>query len=407
MEEAITEYVGPESGQEWSAIEPESQSEAPPTEEREATMEQALAEEYSYLLPRRGDIRQGEILSINPHEIIVDIGLKREVIVQESDLDQLGKEALAELKVGQQVPVYILKSGDMDSEVIVSIYRARVEQDWLRAQNLMESGQAWEGEANGYNKGGLIIPFGYLRGFLPSSQLSDFPRGISREERISRLAAMVGQELLLKVIEVDRSRQRLIFSERMAEEERQKRERERFFESLQEGQVRRGVVSSLCDFGAFVDLGGVEGLIHISELSWDRVRNPREMFKVGDNLEVYILRIDRGQKRIGLSLKRLEPEPWTTVGERYKVGQLVEGVVTNVTDFGAFARIEPGVEGLIHISELSPIRIGHPSEVVKEGDVLLLRIIKLDGEKRRLGLSLKQVSEEEREEWLAGELKPD
>ncbi len=370
-------------------------------EGHDLVMGRALAEEYDYLRPRRGDIRQGVILSVSPHEIIVDVGLKREGIVPESDLARLGEAAVAELEAGQEVPVCILKPVDRDGDMIVSIHRAQLEQDWERAQELFVSGEVWEGEVRGYNKGGLVIPFGRLRGFLPASQITGFPRRLPREGRMTRLAEMVGQTLLLKVIEVDRSRRRLIFSEQAAQQEKRRRERQRLFEELCEGDVRRGVVSSLCDFGAFIDLGGADGLVHISELAWERVNHPREVLQVGDEVDVYVLRLDHRRKRIGLSLKRLQPEPWSTIHERYAVEQLVECTVTNVTDFGAFAKIEPGIEGLIHISELSDGHLTHPGEVVQEGDVLLLRIVKLDAERHRLGLSLKRVSEAEREAWLA------
>ncbi len=377
--------------------------------EYDSFLEQALTEEFDYLRPKRGDIRRGVIISISSHEVIVDIGLKREGTVPESDLDRLGEEALAELTVGQEVPVYVLKPVDRSGEMIVSLHRARMERDWLRAQELLASGEIWEGEVQGHNKGGLVIPFGKVRGFLPASQVSGFPRRPPREERMTKLAEMEGRKLLLKVIEVDRARRRLIFSERLAYREKRRRQREQLFEELREGEVRRGVVSSLCHFGAFIDLGGADGLIHISELSWERVNHPRELLQVGDEVEVYVLRLDRERRRIGLSIKRLEPEPWSTVEERYSVGQLVEGTVTNVTDFGAFARIEPGIEGLIHISELSDGHVDQPDEVVQVGDILLLRIIKLDSARRRLGLSLKRISEAERARWLAeiGEIDED
>ncbi|MBC7261399.1 MAG: S1 RNA-binding domain-containing protein [Chloroflexi bacterium] len=214
-----------------------------------------------------------------------------------------------------------------------------------------------------------------------------------------RLAKMVGQTLHLKVIEVDRESRRLIFSERIAQREWRTQQREKLLNELQEGTRLRGVVSNVCDFGVFVDLGGTDGLVHISELSWRRIKHPSDLVKVGDEVEVYVLHVDKENKRIALSLKLAEPDPWQTAMERYKVGQLVAATITKLATFGAFAALDDGIEGLIHISELAEIPPKHPSEVVKVGDTLLLRIVKIDNQRRRMGLSLKHVSEEERAAW--------
>jgi small subunit ribosomal protein S1 len=358
-------------------------------------------EEYAYHRPQRGDIRQGVILSIGPEEIVVNVGLKREGIVPGSDLERMGEEALSELEVGGKVPVFILKPRDQSGNVIVSLYRARLEQDWLHAQELLASGEVWEGVVSGCNRGGLVVPFGKLRGFVPASQITNFPRRLTPDKRESKLAEMVGRKLHLRVIEVDRRRRRLVFSERAGEREWREQQRERLMQELCEGDIVRGTVSNLCKFGAFVDVGGADGLVHISELSWQRVRHPQEVLQVGEEVDVYVLRLDYKRKRIGLSIKRLQPEPWTLIDDKYDVGQLVEGTVTSVTDFGAFAAIKEGVEGLIHVSELAEPAPKHPSEVVEEGNRLLLRIIRMDVRRRRLGLSLKRVLQSEWDEWAA------
>jgi small subunit ribosomal protein S1 len=358
-------------------------------------------EEYAYHHPQRGDIRKGVILSIGPEEIVVNIGLKREGIVPSSDLERMGDEAVSELEVGGEVPVFILKPRDQDGNVIVSLHRARLEQDWLNAQELLASGEMWEGVASGYNRGGLVVPFGKVRGFVPASQITNFPRRLPPDQRESKLAEVVGRKLHLRVIEVDRRRRRLVFSERAGEREWRKQQRERLMQELCEGDIVHGTVSNLCNFGAFVDVGGADGLVHVSELSWQRVRHPREVLQVGEEVDVYVLRLDYEKKRIGLSIKRLQPEPWTLIDDKYDVGQLVEGTVTKVTDFGAFALIKEGVEGLIHISELAEPAPNHPNAIVKEGERLLLRIVKLDVRRRRLGLSLKRVLQSEWDEWAA------
>ncbi len=370
-------------------------------EEDKAQMGGHPMEDWDYQEPRRGQVRVGVILSIQEQEIIVDVGAKRDGIVPSTDLQRLDAESLAELAVGQEVPVYVLRTEDQDGNLLVSLNMARQEKAWLRAKELSESGEVIEDEVIGYNKGGLVVPVGEIRGFVPASQVPGFPHGLSQEDRIQRLSDMVGKKLQVKVIEINRRKRRLILSATAAQRLWRKQQRERLLAELREGEVRSGTVSSLCAFGAFVDLGGADGLVHLSELSWRRVRHPREVLKVGDEIEVYVLRLDQEKNRIGLSLKRLQPEPWALVEDKYELGQLVEGVVTNVVDFGAFAEIEDGVEGLIHVSELADGQISHPRDVVKKGDLLLLRIIRIDTRRKRLGLSLKRVLESEWAEWAA------
>jgi small subunit ribosomal protein S1 len=349
-----------------------------------------LSEEYDYKRPKRGDIRYAEVLRIDAKEIIVDIGGKTEGVVPSADLDRMGEEALAEIEVGDKVPVYVLRPESADGDVIVSLNMARTMEDWRRAEKLFEDGEVFEGTIAGYNKGGLLVYFGQIRGFVPSSQLSGLSRRSSHEDRMGMLSKMEGQQLLLKVIEVDRQRRRLIFSERAASREWREQRKDELLDELQEGDIRKGSVRNLCDFGAFVDLGGADGLIHISELSWRRVKHAREVLRVGDEVEVYVLRVDRERKRIGLSLKRLQPDPWHVAEEKYEVGQIVKSVVTNIVDFGAFARIEDGIEGLVHVSELSDGDFA-PRDLVREGEELYVKILSIDADRQRMGLSLRQA----------------
>jgi len=365
------------------------------------SMDVLLQEGYDYRPPRRGDIRRGVVLSVDSERVVLDLGLKRDGIVSATDLQRLGQDPAAGIEVGDEVPAFILKPENREGNIPVSLYRARREQDWLEAQELLANGEIWEGEVTGYNKGGLIVLFGEVRGFIPVSQIDRFPRRLGSEEKQRRLAEWVGQRLPLKVIEVNRRRRRLIFSERAGRRIWRRKQRQRLLNELCEGDVVRGTVSTLRNFGAFVDLGGADGLAHISELSWGRVRHPREVVQVGDEVDVYVLRLDHERKRIALSLKRLQPDPWTLVDEKYEVGQLVEGVVTNVVRFGAFIEIEAGLEGLLHVSELADIAPRNPRDLVKEGDRLLVRIIRIQSWRRRVGLSLRQVSEAEWEAWAA------
>jgi len=357
--------------------------------------------DWDYQQPKRGEIRTGVILAITDQEIIIDVGAKRDGVVPLADLLRMSPEALSKLKVGDKVPVYVMRPEDQDGNLMVSLYQARQEKDWQRARELAESGEIWEEQVIGFNKGGLVIPLGGIRGFVPASQIADFRPTMTPEERLERLSTMVGERLKVKVIEINQRKHRLILSATQAQRDWREQQRDRLLDELREGEVRHGIVTSLSPFGAFVDIGGADGLVHLSELSWRRVRHPRELLHVGDAIDVIVLHLDKEHKRIALSRKRLEPEPWALVEDNYELGQLVEGVITNVADFGAFAEIESGVEGLIHISELADKPVSNPREVVRRGERVLLRIIRIDTRRRRLGLSLKRVLESEWSEWAA------
>lgn len=363
-------------------------------------MQQVLSNEYAYLQPKRGEIRLGRIMDIRQDSILVDLGLKHEGVIPAEDLQRVGQNVIESVSVGDEIPVYILRPEEgAEGSILVSWYRARQEQDWLDVQRLYETGEIWEGKVKGYNRGGLIVHYGKIRGFVPASQITGISRNMNAAILQERLSKMVGQNLHLKVIEVNRQNRRLIFSERIAQREWRIQQREKLLNELQEGSRLRGVVSNVCNFGVFVDLGGTDGLVHISELSWRRTRHPSDLVKVGDEVEVYVLHVDKENKRIALSLRLAEPDPWETVTERYKVGQLVTATITKLATFGAFAALDDGIEGLVHISELAEIPPKHPSEVVRAGDTVLLRIVKIDSQHRRMGLSLKHVSEEERAAW--------
>lgn len=359
-------------------------------------MIELLEQGYAYSLPKRGDVVEGTIVSVTANEVLIDIGSKSEGIVTSRDLEHLEPAFRRSLHVGQRVKAGVVRPEDRNGNIILSLQRALLEKDWDEAARLFEAEEVFAEKVSGFNKGGLIVNIGQVRGFIPASQVVSI-RGVQGgdpAEREEALAELVGKELRLKVIELDRRRNRLILSERAAVREWRREQKDRLLDELTEGEVRKGVVSSLCDFGAFVDLGGADGLVHLSELSWRRVGHPREVLKVGQEVDAFVLGVDAERRRIALSLKRLQKEPWATVTERYQVGQLVPCTVTKLTDFGAFARLDEDIEGLVHISELSEERIEHPREVVAEGQQLTLRIIRIDPERQRLGLSLRRVSEE-------------
>ena len=348
--------------------------------------------------PERGDIITGTILAVDYHGLIVDVGLKRDGIVPRRDLERVGQDPSA-YQVGTEIDVIVVRMEDQDDNLVLSVSQAQQSGDWKVAEQMMTDDQVFEGVVDDANKGGLIVQFGKLRGFVPASHVVDLPRNIPEDQRKDYMITLLGQKVSLKVIEVNRKRRRLVFSQRDAQRGRREARKELLLGELKEGEVRKGVVSGLRDFGAFVDLGGADGLIHISELAWHRVKHPKEVLNVGDEVEVYILRLDGEGKRIGLSLKRMQKNPWAQAEEMYHVGQLVEGVVSRVAQFGAFVSLEPGIEALLHGSQLADPAPVDPSLVVHEGQRLLMRVISIEPDRQRLGLSLKEVTEDERARW--------
>jgi small subunit ribosomal protein S1 len=359
-----------------------------------ALLEASFAEEQ----PERGDIVTGTVMAVDNQGLIVDVGLKRDGVVHRKDLDRMGVEA-SQYHVGDEIDVMLVRMEDEDGNLLLSVAQAQQTEDWKHAEELMETEGVWEGIVTDANRGGLIVPFGNLRGFVPASHVLDLPRGMNEDDRKARMSRLVGQKVVLKVIEVNRKRRRLVFSQRDAQRGNREARKELLLDQLKEGETRKGVVSGLRDFGAFVDLGGADGLIHISELAWHRVNHPREVLKVGDEVSVYILRLDSEGKRIGLSLKRLQENPWAMVDELYHVGQLVEGTVSRVAQFGAFVSLDPGIEALLHTSQISDPAPEDPTLMVYEGQRLLMRVISIEAEKQRLGLSLKEVTDEEKARW--------
>jgi small subunit ribosomal protein S1 len=371
-------------------IEQEAAAEGP---ENQNNMASLLEKEGLGLdFPQAGEIRTGVVASISPNQILVSVGTKSEGIITGRELEAIPTEELAELKVNQEIPVYVLNPEDNNGNLVLSYMRAREEVSWLQIEQMLGSKDAYHSKIIGYNKGGLIVPVEGLRGFVPASQISLSRRaGMSGETPETRWSRMVGEDIDVCVIEVDRERRRLILSERAASTETRETLKERVIEELKEGETRNGRVTSLAEFGAFVNINGADGLVHLSEISWDRINHPSEVLKVGQDVKVKVISIDREKKRIGLSIRQLQDDPWTQRTTRFQIGQLVEATITRLTKFGAFARLEKDLEGLIHISEISEKRIEHPKEVLKEGDTVTLRIIKIDPANHRIGLSLRRV----------------
>jgi len=348
---------------------------------------------------KRGELLTATVLYVDQQGAIVDVGLKRDGVVPRADLDRMGSDYL--LEPGTEVPVMVVRPEDQDGNLVLSVHQARQSVDWERAEALLQSSEVVTAQVAAANRGGLIVHFGELRGFIPASHIANLPRGLDETERQDRLSAYVGRDIDLQIIEVNPVRRRLVLSEREAQRASRDQRKQRLLEDLNEGDVCKGVVSGLRDFGAFVDLGGADGLIHISELAWHRVRYPSEVVSVGDEVEVYILRLDREKKRIGLSLKRLRPNPWTEVDSLYAIGQLVEGTVSRVVSFGAFIELDSGIEALLHTTQISDPPPNDPSLAVFEGERLLLRVISIESDRQRMGLSLKEVADDELAEFRA------
>jgi len=365
------------------------------SEASEHPMAMLLNDSFDVDIPTAGEIRDGEVIDYNGKEILIDIGAKSEGLIPSDEVDALDAESRDLLAVGNTVRVMIVSPEDRNGNIILSYTKALQEEDWILATELLESQKAFQGKAVGYNRGGLLVKLGQVRGFVPASQLGNHRRSRGqRGNNEERLANIVGEEITAKVIEVDRGRNRLILSERAAMKEIRAAQREQVIAEVEVGETRHGRIVNLADFGAFVDIGGVEGLVHLSELSWKRVDHPSEILSVGDEVDVYVINVDEERFRVGLSLKRLEPDPWTIIDTVYSEGELVEATITNLTRYGAFARIEDdyALEGLIHVSELAEEHVEHPQDIVRKGQTVAARIIRIDAEQRQLGLSLKQVA---------------
>ncbi len=364
------------------------------------TMEELLAEQDADIKSfKHGDVVDGIVVRIDKDEILVDIGAKSEGVVSNRELFGKHGESQPALAIGDTVLVYVLQPESPEGHVVLSLRRAGLERKWRSMQEQLDAGVIIEAPVIDHNKGGLIVDCG-IRGFVPISQIVDFPRRPQNDqprdaaqEIAEKLMPFVGRKLRLKILEVNRKANRLILSEKVALYEERREKRDELFSSLQVGQKVTGTVRSIAPFGVFIDLGGIDGLVHKSELSWNKVNNPEAGYEVGEEVEAEVIDINHERGRISLSIRRLQPDPWHSTVADFNVGDVIDGTVTKLVNFGAFVRVRDGLEGLIHISELSHQRVAHPGDVVHEGQPLKLKIISLDSERHRLGLSLKQAEE--------------
>jgi len=359
-----------------------------------AELWEQYAERYPHVVPQRGDVRDGVILHAGRDEVLVDIGAKQDAVLSTRELQSMTPDELAALQVGESTQVYVVRDGEVSDRIIVSLRLAAEQRDWQRAAELVESGEIVKTRLTGYNKGGLLCSFGRLQGFIPASQVTSI-EARRLQDHPELFEAVQRRELVAKVLEVNQRRRRLIMSERAAMHEWRAQQRQELFASLQVGDRREGVVSNLASFGAFVDLGGADGLVHLSEMSWGRLDHPGQMLRVGDPVTVQVLNVDPERERIGLSIKRLEVDPWTTAGDLFVPGELVQGTVSHIVKFGAFVGLTEGIEGLIHVSELAEGDFGDPGNVISEGEQVTVLVLGVDPGRHRIALSLRQVPDGE------------
>ena len=366
-----------------------------------ASLGEYLSRTSNFDPPKKDQLIAGRVSAISDRQILIELGAKSEGIVYGKEIEALPKDVRNNLKIGDEVYAYVITPEDRNGNVVLSLAKAITEKDWRSAEELFQKQEAVEAMIAGFNKGGVIIKVGRLRGFVPASQLSLTHQRMMGDETLppeQRFQKLVGQKALIKVIEIDRERNRLILSERAASKEAREALKTKLLAEIEIGAIVEGVISSVKEFGAFVDLGGADGMIHLSEMSFQRVKHPNELLKEGQKVKVKVIVLDRDSGRIGLSLKALQADPWTQVAKRYKPGQLLEAEIIKLhPKHGAFARLkeDEAIEGLIPLSEISDKQIASPREVLKEGQMVTLRVLRVEPDQRRIALSLKRVNRPE------------
>jgi len=350
---------------------------------------------YDTQNPQSGQIIEGTVVRVDPEGICLDLGLKREVILSARATEHVSKEYLASLSPGSIVPVYVISAASENHEMEISLSRGLEQQTWETVEKLLQQGDILTLEVVGHNRGGLILKYEGLRGFVPFSLVPQL-QGIRNPKRAEAIKnSLVGTQMDVKITEVDQEKRRLILSADSAEQEK----RIKRLEAFRRGQIVKGRVVKVVDFGVFVDLDGIDGLIHVSQLAWKKVKHPSEAAKVGDEIEVKVIEIDHQRRRIGLSRKALLPGPWQTISEELKAGDYVEGIVTRLVEFGAFVKLPQGIEGLIHTSQIGYSSHQVPQNAIKSGDKVLLKVLEVKPDRKRIALSMRQVPIERQIAW--------
>ncbi|RLD07802.1 MAG: hypothetical protein DRI65_03970 [Chloroflexota bacterium] len=378
--------------------EPEQENQVP--EEEKAAGQpgwfQDFVDHYDVDKPKQGDMLKGTILDIQDSSIMLDVGFKRDAIIPGQDLERVDSDIRDNLSVGDEIFVSVIRTPMGDDDLLVSLQRGLTYKTWIKADELAQSNEQIELEVVDQNRGGLLVAYDNLRGFIPNSHIPAIRRGTSTQRAGEIKSEMIGKTLPLKVIEVDQKERRLVFSARVV----QKGQRLKRLNEIEIGTVLKSRVVNVVDFGVFVDLDGVDGLVHKSEIDWERIPHPSKMFKLGDEIEVKIIGIDKEKERVSLSRKILLPNPWLKLLEKFQVGDLIEGLVVSVLDFGAFVELAEGLQGLVHISEIGYANTEDPKAVVKKGDPVLVKIMSIDPKRERISLSMRRVPISEQMEWI-------
>ncbi|MBN2796374.1 MAG: 30S ribosomal protein S1 [Clostridia bacterium] len=348
-----------------------------------------LLEQYEkdFVVPKKGELVKGKIVSVSDKEIVVNIGYKADGIIPKTEVSNNDVNLKEFAHEGQELEVYILKKDDGDGNVLLSLKRISQLKDWTELEKLAESDETIIVQIKEAVKGGVIAYYGEIRGFIPASQIA--------LHYVNDLSVYVGQKIDVKILEVNKNKRRAVFTRKQMLSDELKEKKAELWGNIVEGAVVEGEVKRITSFGAFIDIGGLDGLIHISEMSWGRIKSPKEAVKIGDVVKVKVLTIDEGTEKVSLSLKQVKNDPWIEFDKNYKVGDVVDAKVVNLTDFGAFLEIEPGLEGLVHISQISADRIEKPADILKIGDVSEAKIIEVNLEERKIKLSIRAINEEE------------
>ncbi len=357
---------------------------------------QDFVEHYDVDKPQQGEVLKGTILDIQESSILLDVGLKRDAIIPGQDLDRVEPAIREGLSVGDEIFVSVIRTPLGDDDLLVSLSKGLAQKTWIKAEELAQGDGLIELEVVDQNRGGLIVAYDNLRGFIPNSHIPAIRRGTSAQKTGEIKSELIGKTLPLKLIEVNQKERRLVFSARVV----QKDQRSNRLQEIEVGSVFKSRVVNVVDFGVFVDLDGIDGLVHKSEIDWERVPNPTKMFKIGDEIEVKVLAVDKEKERISLSRKILLPNPWKKMAEKYQVGDRVEGKVVSVLDFGAFIELQEGLQGLVHITEIGYVNTDDPKSAVKKGDHVLVKIMGIDPGRERVSLSMRRVPVSEQMEWM-------
>jgi small subunit ribosomal protein S1 len=367
-------------------------------DEKQSEFEKLL-NEYDYSYPKRGEVIEGEIEMIDDDSIILDVGLKRAAQVVPREVKNLDEELFENLSVGDVIPIYVTNRPVGDEALLVSINKTIEHQNWQEAEELVQRDEEISLNVTGMNKGGLLVQFEQLEGFIPNSHIPELTHTFNKEKLEEEKNEMIGSTLTVKPIEVDKQNNKLVFSAKLVEDGRRKER----LEEISVGDVITGKVTNIVDFGVFVDLDGIDGLIHISELSWRRVDHPSSVVSVGEEIDVLVKDVNIKKERVSLSRKDIMPNPWEEFAENYGPGDLIDVEITDIVDFGAFAKLREGVQGLIHISELGYTQPEDADQVVESGETVKVKILSLDVDRQRVSLSMRQVPRDDQIEWMVDE----